>query len=186
MIRQYSIVFFIFSSIFCFSSCSHVRYVTKKTTLDSAIVSVKAQYAKQGFLSTGETSDTKNEPVVTGVSYSNKGGYGTAMANRYITYDSYSFADTLGNTMSYSVKYKLYRTQEGTLYVENVGVSSYETDNPLYYSELFGSDSPLKQINNLPKDLALKEIDNTKTIGLFLGITGGIGIIALLCLLIGL
>lgn len=185
MRKQYSIIFIVLSSIFCFSSCTHVRYVTKKTTLDSTIVSVKSQYAKQGFLSTGRTSDTKNEPVVAGISYSGKGGYGTAMANQYITYDSYSFADTLGNTMNYSVKYKLYRTMEGTLYVENVGVSSYETDNPLYYSQLFGSDSPLKQINNLPKDLALREYDNEKTLYLCSGILGGLCLIALLCIVIG-
>lgn len=167
-------------ALFGFSSCTHVRYVTKKSTLDDAIVTVKSQFAKHGFLSTGRTSNTKNEPVVTGVSYSNKGGYGTAVANQYITQDYYTFADTIGNTMSYCLKYKLYRTREGILYVEDAGVSSYETNNPLYYSQLFGSDSPLKQINNLPRDLALREYDEIKTYGLILGAAGGICVITLL------
>ena len=99
-------------------SCMDVYHVTKKSTFDQAVNSVQFDMNNQGFRSIGSSSNTRNETVVTGVSYSRYTGYGSAMANNFITQDTYRFADSLGNTMSYSVSYSAKQTDDGKPYVE--------------------------------------------------------------------
>lgn len=149
--------------LFFFTSCMDTYYVTKKSTFDKAIRSVQSQMAVQGFSSTGSNSNTRNETVVTGVSYSKYTGYGSAMANNYITQDTYRFADSLGNTMNYSVSYQAKQTKEGIPYVENVELCGCETSNPKDYERLCGNGSYIKSINNVPKDLTIEEMNVVNT-----------------------
>ena len=152
-------------------------YVTKKTTFDEAIRSVQSQMASQGFSSTGSNTNTRNETVVTGVSYSRYTGYGSAMANNYITQDTYRFADTLGNTMNYSVTYSAKQTTEGIPYVENLELCGCETSNPKDYEKLCGNESVVKQINDVPRDLKVEKMNVMNTTLAITGITVGLSLL---------
>ena len=145
------------------TSCMDVYHVTKKSTFDRAINSVQFEMNNQGFNSIGSSSNTRNETVVTGVSYSRYSGYGSAMANNFITQDTYRFSDSIGNTMSYSVSYSLKQTPKGDLYVDNVEVSGCESSNPKYYNKLCGNESLINRINNLPKDMEIESINTANT-----------------------
>lgn len=152
-------------------------YVTKKTTFDNAISSVQSQMASQGFSSTGSNTNTRNETVVTGVSYSRYTGYGSAMANNFITQDTYRFADTLGNTMNYSVTYSAKQTTDGVPYVENLELCGCETSNPKDYEKLCGNESVVKQINDVPKDQKVEKLNVMNTTLAITGITLGLSLI---------
>ena len=169
--------------LFFFTSCMDTYYVTKKSTFDTAIQSVQSQMATHGFSSTGSNTNTRNEAVVTGVSYSKYSGYGSAMANNFITQDTYRFADSLGNTMNYSVSYQAKQTNEGIPYVENIELCGCETSNPKDYDRLCGNDSFVKSINNVPKDQKVEEMNVINTTlavsGIVLGASLLIALIAL-------
>lgn len=145
------------------TSCMDTYYVTKKTTFDSAIQTVQTDMAQKGFNYTGTLSNTRNETVVTGTSYSKYTGYGTAMANNYITQDTYRFSDSLGNTMNYTISYQVEETKKGVQYVDNVAVCGCETSTPSDYVKLCGKEAKLYQLNDLPKDQKIEEVNTLKT-----------------------
>lgn len=88
------------------ASCTNTRLVTSKATFDKSINEVKAELAQQGYAPSGSSSDTKNNVYVEGTSYSRYTGYGSKMANDFITTDTYRFTNEDGNTMNFSVSYK--------------------------------------------------------------------------------
>lgn len=162
-------------AVFGMTSCMDTYYVTQRTTFDAAIKSVQAQMADQGYYLNGSSTNTRNETVVTGVSYTRHSGYGTAMANNFITQDTYRFADSLENTMNYSISYQAKQTNEGTQFVENVEVCGCETSNPNDYEKFCLQETEVKQLNNLPKDQKIRKLNVTNTIlaatGIILAIT---------------
>ena len=145
------------------TSCMDTYYMTRRITFDNAISSVRDQMADEGFYFNGSFTNTRNEPVVMDVSYSSYSGYGTAMGNNYITQDTYRFADSLGNTISYSVAYSAKMTVDGVPYVEGVGLCGCETSNPKDYETFCGDESVVKQFNDLPKDQLIKKVNVVNT-----------------------
>ena len=178
-----SCLLLLLSVLFGLSSCMDTFYVTKKTTFDNEIQSIQSQMVAKGFNSTGSSTNTRNETVVTGVSYSKYTGYGSAMANNFITQDTYRFADAEGNTMNYSVSYSAKQTSDGIPYVENVEICGCETSNPKDYESFCGKESFVKQINNVPKDQEIKQMNVMNTTlavsGIAIGVTLLFSLIAL-------
>lgn len=162
-------------AVVCLSSCTTTYSVTSKSTLDRGIDQVAIELQKKGYYPVGSSTDTKNEVTVTGQSYSEYSGYSTRMDNNYITSDTYRFADTLGNTMSYTVSYQL-REKSGFYFVNNLQVKGCETSSVKEYGRLCGAESPTKIVSTLPTDASVKLYDETKTY-LMLG-----GILLLLCI----
>lgn len=148
---------------FSFSSCMDTFYVTKRSTFDNAISSVQGQLAKEGLKSVGSNSETKNNLYAAGTSYSRYTGYGTKMENNFVTQDTYHFADSEGNTMNYTVAYSAKQTDNGVPYVENIEVCGCETNNPNEYERLCGNESLVKQINLIPKDQEVKQMNVMNT-----------------------
>lgn len=153
------------SVLFVFSSCKDTYYVTKKATYYGKINKIHSYLSGQGFYSIGSNSETKNNVYVSATSYSKYTGYGSKMENDFVTTDTYRFADTLGNTMNYSVSYKLREDAiTGISYVEDVEVCGCETSNPKDYENLCGRYSMVRQnINNLPKDQTLEKVNMLNT-----------------------
>ena len=130
---------------------------------------------KMGYYPAGNNTDTKNEVTVTAHTYSDKTGYSNRMDNYYITNDTYHFADTLGNTMDYSISYQL--NHKGDFYfVRDLQVNGCKTSNVKDYNRLCGSNSPTKTINTLPLDSQVELYDETKTY-LMIG-----GVLLVLCI----
>lgn len=148
--------------LFSLTSCTTTYSVMSKASLDKALDNVAIELRSRGYYPAGTSTDTKNEVTVTGQSYSKYTGYGTRMDNNYITSDTYRFADTIGNTMNYTVSYQL-RNNGSFVYVTDLQVKGCETSNVKEYANLCGSSTPIRIIENLPPDSSIELYDENKT-----------------------
>lgn len=159
------------------SSCTDTKYVTSKATFDKTINNVKSEIAQKGFAPSGTSSDTKNNVYVEGTSYSRYSGYGSKMANDFVTTDTYRFTNDQGQTMNFSVSYKAKQdASQGLVYVTEVQTAGCETSDAKLYNELCGSNSAVDKIGSMPLDAAI-EVPNagkTTTLAIVLGIVGGV------------
>lgn len=157
----FSLITAVFGTILL-ASCTNTRLVTTKTTFDKSIEDVKLELANQGYAPSGSSSDTKNNMYVEGTSYSKYSGYGSKMANDFVTTDTYRFTNEEGNTMNFSVSYKANQNKE-LIYVTDVHTSGCETSDAKQYNTLCGNESPVKQLDRLPQDASFEEIDVMNT-----------------------
>lgn len=155
-------------SALALASCTNTRLVTSRTTFDRTVGEVKSDLAKQGFAPSGSSSETKNNVYVEGTSYSKYTGYGSKMANDFITTDTYRFSSEDGTTMNFSVSYKA-RQNGNLVYVTEVSTAGCETSNAKQYESLCGSNSPVKKLDSLPQDASFEETD---VVGTTLLVTG--------------
>lgn len=141
------------ATTFMFSSCTTTHTVTSKITFENAKNIIETNLNQNGYNLNGESHDEKNELVSTGVSYSKYSGYGSAISNDYYQFDTYKFCDTAGNTMDYTVKYKVGIADEGYNYVDYIQVVGCNTSKSSDYDKLCnGNYSPSRTFSNLPKD----------------------------------
>lgn len=164
------------------TNCTHNKYVTKKSTFDQVVAQVQNEMAQQGFQLTGSSTETKNDLVVLGTSYTERGGYGTELANNYVTRDTYRFTNASGHTASYTVSYLLRNTKKGLPYIDAAEIAGCEVSDPSDFDMVCGSKSPIYQINSMEKDQVVKVENGTKTLLLVSGVTT----VALILLLLGL
>lgn len=176
------LLFFSLAAVLGITSCMDTKYVTKKSTFDQTLSRVQENMAQQGFKLTGSSTETKNDLLVLGTSYTERGGYGTELANNYVTRDTYRFTNASGHTASYTVSYLLRGTKKGLPYIDAAEVAGCEVSDPADYELICGANSPIYQINSMEKDQAVKVGNSTKTLLLVSGVTIG----ALILLLLGL
>ena len=170
----------LFTVMFGMTSCMDTFYVTQRTTFDRSIKEVQYQLAEQGYDLSGTSTNTRNEAVVTGQSYS-EFGYGFMMENNFITQDTYKFTDSLGNTMNYSLSYQAKQSDDDVSYVDHVELCGCETSSPKDYERMCGDAAVVKQLNNMPKDRQVEVLNKTKT---YLATSGIIAVSAILLLCI--
>ena len=157
--------------------CTDTKYVTSKATLDRTINEIKSDMAQKGYAPSGSSTDTKNNVYVEGTSYSKYSGYGSKMANDFVTTDTYRFTNEQGKTMNFSVSYKANEdATKGLLYVTDVQTAGCETTDAKQYDALCGSTSSVAKINNLPQDSSIEVLNVGKTTGLtvVLSLIGGV------------
>ena len=172
-------LFLCLAVLFCFSSCMDTKYVTKKSTFDQVISQVSDEMSQQGFNLSGSSSETKNDLIVLRTSYTEEGGYGTELANNYVTRDTYRFTNAIGHSMSYTVSYLLRETKKGEQYVDAAEIAACEVSDPSDYEKMCGSNSPIYQVNAMEKDQMIKVRNGRKTFYLASGLTLG-GLVLLL------
>ena len=163
VLMKFEYLYFSIMTLLCMSSCTTTYPVTSKALLDQALNHVAIELKKDGYYLAGSSTDTKNDVRITGQSYSNYSGYGTRLDNNYITSDTYRFADTIGNSMNFTVSYKKLKLNNGLIFVTNLQVKGCETSNVKEYTNLCGSNSPIKRLDNLPHDTSVSLYDANKT-----------------------
>lgn len=140
-----------------FASCTITQPVTSRSRFDKTVNEVKSDLARQGYAPSGSSSDTKNNVYVEGTSYSKYTGYGSKMANDYVTTDTYRFTHEDGSTMSFTVSYKAKQDKtKGLVYVTEVSTAGCETSNAKQYDALCGSNSPIKKIDSIAQDASIE------------------------------
>lgn len=77
--------------------------------------------------------------------------------------DTYMFKDTVGNTMEYTVNYRV-KNDDDVYYVEDVRVDGCITSDINAYDKMCGSDSPVHKIEKLKKDEKISHVSAGKTI----------------------
>lgn len=173
--------------LFLLSSCYNTYNVTSYSDHYIEILNAQNELAKMGYELAGEDTRTDNNVYVSSVSYSTTSGYGTAMNNDYMTTDTYTFRNDEGNTMNYSVSYKLHRSADSILYVTNVSVPQCETSKPSEYTRLCGYGSPIRGITQVPNNTRIKEDDTVANyiLGTLAGLAIGAGLLWLEVYLLG-
>lgn len=172
-----------FASAAILTGCTINHPVTSRSTFDSIVNDVKLDLARQGYAPSGSNTETKNNVYVEGTSYSKYTGYGSKMANDFVTTDTYRFTNEDGGTMSFSVSYKANQdASNGLVYVTEVSTAGCETSNAKQYDKLCGSNSPVKKIDNIPQDASIKvpDILGNTLLGTGLGILSVVIIYAII------
>ena len=131
----------------CYSTYSGTSYREHLEEIDKIAISLN----KEGYELSGKASSTQNNIHVTNVSYSTKSGYGTAMANDYVTTDRYTFINSDGNNVCFEVSYNLRQSFDSILYITNVNIPQCSTSNPKEYNKMCGNNSPIYNITNTPQ-----------------------------------
>ena len=161
MMNRQWILLFVVAVFLC--GCTSTYKVISNAALESELKMVEVEMRSYGYYPVGKNTDTRNELTVIGQSY---------FDNDYITSNTYSFSDTVGNTMKYTISYRLWQ-QDSFIYVSNVEVKGCETSNINEYNKLCGKDSPKRRIEMLVSDSEVELYDASKTYAL----TGGICIV---------
>ena len=161
-------------SVAFFSSCTTTQmtispqsYKYEVNNINSTIISLSNEYQL-----TGSGSETKNEIVVTGQSYSQYSGYGTLMDNDYYTYDNYIYNDTLGNTIEIEFKYKRGTDYHGSSYISKIEVTKCICEDKKYYNSVCGTSGFVKKVEQLTPDQ--ESVFYDKAASTLVGILGGI------------
>ena len=170
------------------TGCYNTHMVTSYEDHQNEIKKVQVELLNMGYELSGKETRVDNNVHVTAVSYSSQTGYGSAMQNDYVTTDRYTFSDTNGNVMSYSVSYNLNESDDSVkiLYVTNVNVSQCETSNPKHYSTICDSHSHIWDIEDTPKNTKVRILDSlaTWTLGYMIGLSASMGLLVGLAFLL--
>ena len=113
--------------------CKEIRYTTKGAYL-GAMHELGTELKTIGLCPVGSSLETVNEPYV----------FDDEWKNDWVVYDTRRFADSLGNTATFTVRYRKFR--EGMI---NVEVSGCDVSRPDYYKYVCGDDGVIQRLNSL-------------------------------------
>ena len=166
------------------TSCYPSTMVVSKKSFDNALLETEKSFNDIGFYKNG-ISTNKNTDITknTGFVYMPNVGivpYSSEDKNE-TTIETYSFSDTLGNTVNYSIAYNMKESHDGIFYVENADVISRVASNPNQYDKVFGVNSPVNKLQNIPKNDVVSVYDEESSMAaLLLGTLVGCGLLLLL------
>lgn len=129
------------AAILSLSSCYTSRNLNTKEELDSNVNNAILYLSSIGFHQNGENLDTKNELVVEGVSYSTVSGYGTRMGNNIVYNDWYSFVNSAGNTVEFTVSYQAWFADQDSI----VEYDTYDTIAKSQHQDIGGYRPPTER-----------------------------------------
>ena len=79
-----------------------MREVYTPKTIGTVKTMVENNLKKIGYEHSSHSTDQKNELRVSGTTYSTQTGQGTAMGNKFITYETNTFTNDNGDKISYT------------------------------------------------------------------------------------
>lgn len=173
--KKYVIIYFAFCS-FLMAGCYSTVNVASKERFDNAISSTTEKLNQMGYRKTG-ASTGKNTDVTRseGFVYMPNVGvlpYSDEKKNE-TTIDYYSFVDSNGNSLNYSVAYELKESHDKIWYMENANVVGCATSNPDQFESLCGDNSAISKISYLEKSDTVSVYDDESTISVvFVGLLG--------------
>lgn len=116
-----------------FAGCKSLNYTSTGAYL-GAIHTVETEMKPLGLLPVGSGRETVNEPYV----------FDDEWKNDWVVYDTRRFADSLGNTASFTVRYR--ECKDGVI---NVEVSGCDVSHPSHYEGVCGADGAVQRLNRL-------------------------------------
>ena len=182
--KSINVVLF-FLIIIAFSNCTTTQMTISTRAYNSAVEKIGSDISSNGngYQLTGSGSDTKNELLVTGQSYSKYSGFGTLLDNEKSIYNNYTYTDSIGNTVEFQIKHKSKVDYNKNEYIDNIEVVQCNCKDKKLYSEICGENGLVKKVTQLNPDQQSKKFDIVKTTLLIYGSTIGVTLLALLPLL---
>ena len=139
------------------TGCVGPMYVTSITVYNSTIDKVVAGIESEGYNYVGMNHDTRNERRHEVAHMEGDNPYSAWIPNDIVNLNTYSFADGVGNTMSFTVQYKGGGDHtNSTFYYTDVKVVGCSTSNKKDYERLCGEQSPVWTLNTIQKDMTVK------------------------------
>ena len=169
--RKLSIVFIAIAVSIIFARCSPTSAI-KYTDFRAEMDSIEICLNKMGYEKKGYSDNTQNKLYVKGTSYTPTHGYGTALGNNYITTERYSFGNSDGDSMSFTVSYRLFgirdcESMDKIICVQNIDVSQCDVSSPKDYNKVCGDSSPIQKIEELrPKPLNQSSSEDQSSSGI--------------------
>ena len=130
---------------FLATSCMHTLYVPTEATFKSANDQIAVDLNKSGYRLTNQSSVEKNELVVSDQTYNSKTGYSNKIDNNFVNYDSHTFTNPSGQSISYSTKYSDKRSITGEVYLKEMNVTECKVSNPDDYQQYCGNTGSIQR-----------------------------------------
>lgn len=167
------------------TGCKETRNLLSYRGYEQTMQLIADDLASQGYQQSGMEQTTSNEIVVDEtITHYNRYGYKTGfsqkMANNFYYHNRYSFADSTGNQVQYSMAYKT-MAYEGNVYVTECVQEGCSTSNPKDFARVCGPNGTVNRIyNNMRTDSQVEMLDSGNTTLL------ASGILVLLAIVVGL
>lgn len=169
-------------------SCTTTKMAISTNRINATNNEIEKKLNESGWEASGSQQNNTNEIFVSGVSYSQYSGYGSALSNNYMQNITYLFTDTNNNTMEYTLQYKLEVDRNNTMYTDHVSITNCKASRN--YNEICGVNGlvPLQinALNNNPtQEVVVYDRNKSITLGTTISIIGGviIGILPFLLIL---
>ena len=144
-------------AVFVFIACTGPIYVTSMPTFNKTVDDVVSAIEAQGYTFTGKKHDRRNELRHSTPAFEGDVHSSDWIPNELLNYDTYSFVDGNGNTMNFSVQYRVNVDHtNGTAYYTDVKVTDWSTSNSKDYERLCGNQSPIWMLDTIQKDMTVK------------------------------
>ncbi len=167
-----AIIISTFLIINLFSSCTTTRMTISSLSYKSAFDDIDSEISSLGdYKLSGSGSETKNEIVVLGQSYTQFGGYSTLMDNNFAIYENYMYIDSLGKTIDFQIKRKNRNDYNGIEYIYDIEVVKCNCIDKRLYPSVCGENGIVKKITKLKPDQQSYIYDSGKTIISIFGIS---------------
>lgn len=138
------------------TACTGPMYVTSVPTYNNTVDKVVAAIENEGYALKDKKHDHRNEVRHETATFEGENNSGW-IPNELVNYDTYSFADSDGNTMSFNVQYRSRTNHEsGGVYYTDVQTDGCFTSNSKDYERLCGEGSPLRMLDTIQKDMTVK------------------------------
>lgn len=139
------------------TACVGPMYVTSVPAYNSSIDKIVAYIGESGYNYVGMNHDTRNERRHEVAHMEGDYTYSAWIPNDKVNLNTYNFADSKGNSMSFTVQYKggVDHTN-GTFYYTDVKVEGCSASNSKDYELLCGEHSPVWALDTIQKDMTVK------------------------------
>ena len=136
------------------SACTGPIYVTSVPAYNNTMDKVVSAIESQGYAFKDKKHDHRNEMQHSVATV--EGNSSDWIPNELVNYDTYSFVDENGNTMSFSVQYRSGMNHEnGAAYYTDVQTDGCFTSNTKDHERLCGKGSPLRMLDTIQKDITV-------------------------------
>ena len=145
------------STTMLFVGCYSTKPATQMSTLNRTVNEAKLELKSLGYTEVDRVHTTDN--------MQNESSEFSNENKVYLTSDTYKFASEDGNTLQFKVSYQEIKSVEGTNLpvVTQVNTSECSVSDLHRYNELCGDQSPIRKIDNMPKDTSVQQADKAKT-----------------------
>ena len=164
---KYFILMYVCVLALMLSGCTETVYVTSANQFVRSLNEIDSTLAEKGFVKTGEDNSNKNNLYVAGVSYSVYTGYGTALGNDYVYSYGSRYTDEKGNTINYTLDYRMDKVFDDneSIYVYGVSVKGCSVSNPKDYTPIC-TQTVEPKVSSLPQDMPVSIYNSERTWGL--------------------
>ena len=139
------------------AACTGPMYVTSVPSYNNTIYDVMSALESQGYTFTGREHEIRNTTRQSTPPFEGNVNSSNWIPLEYVNVDTYRFADSTGNTMSFTVEYRSSSDHtNGTIYYSDVQTAGCSTSNSEDYERLCGDRSPIRMFDTIKKDMTVK------------------------------